>query len=185
MKNKLHTLFVLIVLALGTSLNAAARDYTHYVNPFVGTDFTGNTYPGAQMPFGMVQLSPDNLIGGWDRIAGYFYPDSTITGFSHTHLDGTGAGDMYDISFFPMTLGVVQTTPPPVNPDTKRPVTPYSTFSHNEEHASAGYYNVRLADYDIEVTAKNAKGEAKSTLKLVVGEKIALSMLVSSIALGS
>ena len=53
-------------------------DYTSYVNPFIGTDFTGNTYPGAQAPFGMVQLSPDNGLPGWDRISGYFYPDSTI-----------------------------------------------------------------------------------------------------------
>lgn len=74
-------------------------DYTSYVNPFIGTDFTGNTYPGAQAPFGMVQLSPDNGLPGWDRISGYFYPDSTIAGFSHTHLSGTGAGDLYDISF--------------------------------------------------------------------------------------
>ena len=65
-------------------------DYTQWVNPFIGTDFTGNTYPGAQVPFGMVQLSPDNGLSGWDRIAGYFYPDSTIAGFSHTHLSGTG-----------------------------------------------------------------------------------------------
>ena len=64
-------------------------DYTKFVNPFIGTDFTGNTYPGAQVPFGMVQLSPDNGLPGWDRIAGYFYPDSTIAGFSHTHLSGT------------------------------------------------------------------------------------------------
>ena len=68
---------------------------TEYVNPFIGTDFTGNTYPGAQAPFGMVQLSPDNGLPGWDRISGYFYPDSTIAGFSHTHLSGTGAGDLY------------------------------------------------------------------------------------------
>ena len=79
-------------------------DYTSYVNPFIGTDFTGNTYPGAQAPFGMVQLSPDNGLPGWDRISGYFYPDSTIAGFSHTHLSGTGAGDLYDISFMPVTL---------------------------------------------------------------------------------
>ena len=59
------------------------------------------TYPGAQAPHGMVQLSPDNGLPGWDRIAGYFYPDSTIAGFSHTHLSGTGAGDLYDISFMP------------------------------------------------------------------------------------
>src|SRR3712207_9202796 len=70
----------------------------------LGTDFTGNTYPGAQAPFGMVQLSPDNGLPGWDRISGYFYPDSTIAGFSHTHLSGTGAGDLYDISFMPVTL---------------------------------------------------------------------------------
>ena len=57
-------------------------DYTSYVNPFIGTDFTGNTYPGAQAPFGMVQLSPDNGLPGWDRISGYFYPDSTIAGFT-------------------------------------------------------------------------------------------------------
>ena len=60
-------------------------DYTSYVNPFIGTDFTGNTYPGAQAPFGMVQLSPDNGLPGWDRISGYFYPDSTIA-VSYTHL---------------------------------------------------------------------------------------------------
>ena len=59
---------------------------TSYVNTFTGTDGPGNTYPGAVVPFGMVQLSPDNGLPGWDRIAGYFYPDSTIAGFSHTHL---------------------------------------------------------------------------------------------------
>lgn len=82
--------------------------YTEFVNPFIGTDFTGNTYPGAQAPFGMVQLSPDNGLPGWDRISGYFYPDSTIAGFSHTHLSGTGAGDLYDISFMPVTLCLIR-----------------------------------------------------------------------------
>ena len=71
-----------------------ADDYTQNVNPFIGTDFTGNTYPGAQVPFGMVQLSPDNGLPGWDRISGYFYPDTTIAGFSHTHLSGTGAASI-------------------------------------------------------------------------------------------
>ena len=80
------------------ALKAAGECYADYVNPFIGTDFTGNTYPGAQVPFGMVQLSPDNGLPGWDRISGYFYPDSTIAGFSHTHLSGTGAGDLYDLS---------------------------------------------------------------------------------------
>ena len=115
---------------------------TEYVNPFIGTDFTGNTYPGAQAPFGMVQLSPDNGLPGWDRISGYFYPDSTIAGFSHTHLSGTGAGDLYDISFMPETLPYKEAD---------APLGIHSLFSHDEETASAGYYQVRLKDYDINV----------------------------------
>ena len=116
------------------------------VNPFIGTDFTGNTYPGAQVPFGMVQLSPDNGLPGWDRIAGYFWPDSTIAGFSHTHLSGTGAGDLYDISFLPVTLPVREAP---------APLGVHSRFSHADESASAGYYRVRLADdgIDVELTA--------------------------------
>ena len=108
-------------------------DYTSYVNPFIGTDFTGNTYPGAQAPFGMVQLSPDNGLPGWDRISGYFYPDSTIAGFSHTHLSGTGAGDLYDISFMPVTLPYKEA---------KAPLGIHSKFSHDDESAYAGYYQV-------------------------------------------
>ena len=115
---------------------------TEYVNPFIGTDFAGNTYPGAQAPFGMVQLSPDNGLPGWDRISGYFYPDSTIAGFSHTHLSGTGAGDLYDISFMPVTLPYKEAD---------APLGIHSLFSHDEETASAGYYQVRLKDYDINV----------------------------------
>ncbi len=112
------------------------------VNPFIGTDFTGNTYPGAQAPHGMVQMSPDNGLPGWDRIAGYFYPDSTIAGFSHTHLSGTGAGDLYDISFLPVVepLHVAE-----------QPLGLHSMFSHDNEEAHAGYYRVMLTDYDIDV----------------------------------
>ena len=117
-------------------------DYTLYVNPFIGTDFTGNTYPGAQAPFGMVQLSPDNGLPGWDRISGYFYPDSTIAGFSHTHLSGTGAGDLYDISFMPVTLPYKEA---------EAPLGIHSKFSHEDESAYAGYDQVRLKDYNINV----------------------------------
>lgn len=138
------------VLALVLSLSAcsvpsseSATDYTQEVNPFIGTDFTGNTYPGAQAPFGMVQLSPDNGLPGWDRISGYFYPDSTIAGFSHTHLSGTGAGDLYDIAFMPVTL--------PYQESAEGGLGIYSKFSHVDETASAGYYQVRLKDYDINV----------------------------------
>ena len=70
--------FVLILLFVSAcdSTKKTENNYVQYVNPLIGTDFTGNTYPGAQVPFGMVQLSPDNGLPGWDRIAGYFYPDS-------------------------------------------------------------------------------------------------------------
>ena len=118
-------------------------DYAQLVNPFIGTDFTGNTYPGAQAPFGMVQLSPDNGLSGWDRISGYFYPDSTIAGFSHTHLSGTGAGDLYDILFMPVTL--------PYNETAEGGLGIHSKFSHSDEEASAGYYRVKLQDYNINV----------------------------------
>lgn len=119
------------------------NDYTLFVNPFIGTDFTGNTYPGATVPFGMVQLSPDNGYPGWNRISGYYYPDSTIAGFSHTHLTGTGAGDLYDIMFMPVT------NPYKEMKDSILGI--YSLFSHDDEEATAGYYRVRLKDYDIDV----------------------------------
>lgn len=133
-----------------------STDYSSLVNPLIGTDFTGNTYPGAQSPFGMVQLSPDNGLPGWDRIAGYFYPDSTIAGFSHTHLSGTGAGDLYDISFMPVTL--------PYN-EAEAPLGIHSKFSHEDEEASAGYYRVMLKDYgiNVELTATERTGVQRYT----------------------
>jgi len=136
-----NTLFVCLLVTLFFSCQQEEKsNYASTVNPFIGTDYTGNTYPGAQMPFGMVQLSPDNGLPGWDRIAGYFYPDSTIAGFSHTHLSGTGAGDLYDISFMPV-----------VDPIQKAaaPLGIHSAFSHSDEYAEAGYYRVLLSDYQI------------------------------------
>ncbi len=143
-----------IIASIGTIVLGAcasmkdheAKSLAETVNPFIGTDFTGNTYPGAQSPFGMVQLSPDNGLPGWDRISGYFYPDSTIAGFSHTHLSGTGAGDLYDISFMPVTL--------PFN-EAEAPLGIHAKFSHDQETAHAGYYRVKLLDYgiDVELTA--------------------------------
>ncbi|MCB4808913.1 GH92 family glycosyl hydrolase [Tamlana sp. 62-3] len=111
---------------------------TQYVNTFTGTDGPGNTYPGAVVPFGMVQLSPDNGLPGWDRIAGYFYPDSTIAGFSHTHLSGTGAGDMYDLLVMPLNSKFTKSLTP------EAAYRPYSKFSHDREEASPGYYAVDL-----------------------------------------
>ena len=146
MKHK-YAFWFALPLCMGLACTPAPQekveeDLIGYTNPMIGTDFTGNTYPGAQVPFGMVQLSPDNGLPGWDRISGYYYPDSTIAGFSHTHLSGTGAGDLYDISFMPVT-----------NPykTGAEPLGIYSSFSHNDESASAGYYRVLLKDYNIHV----------------------------------
>ncbi len=133
---------LLVAACVSSSSDVKDTSYADLVNPLIGTDFTGNTYPGAQVPFGMVQLSPDNGLPGWDRIAGYFYPDSTIAGFSHTHLSGTGAGDLYDISFMPVTLPYKEA---------EAPLGIHSMFSHADESASAGYYQVRLTDYNINV----------------------------------
>ena len=118
------------------------NDYASLVDPLIGTDYKGNVYPGAQAPSGMVQLSPDNGLPGWDRIAGYFYPDSTIAGFSHTHLSGTGAGDLYDISFLPVTYPLRKAG---------KPLGVHSMFSHKREECEAGYYRVHLDSYGIEV----------------------------------
>ncbi|MCM1483917.1 MAG: GH92 family glycosyl hydrolase [Muribaculaceae bacterium] len=139
----------------GTS-KVGVADLASEVNPFIGTDYTGNTYPGAQAPFGMVQLSPDNGLPGWDRIAGYYYPDSTIAGFSHTHLSGTGAGDLYDISFMPVTLPYHKAD---------GPLGVHSRFRHDTEEAEAGYYKVRLDDYgiDVELTATERTGIQRYT----------------------
>ncbi|WP_442809381.1 GH92 family glycosyl hydrolase [Tamlana sp. 2201CG12-4] len=131
---------------------------THYVNPFIGSDGPGNTYPGATVPYGMVQLSPDIGIPGWDRIAGYFYQDSIISGFSHMHLTGTGAGDLYDILVMPTNSRSNKRIK-------ENNFKPFSSFSHDKEGASPGYYTVDLLDYGIkaEVTTTERTGIHKYT----------------------
>ncbi|MFC1733652.1 GH92 family glycosyl hydrolase [candidate division KSB1 bacterium] len=119
-------------------------DYTIYVNPFIGTAGHGHTYPGASMPFGMVQLSPDTRLSGWDGCSGYHYSDSIIYGFSHTHLSGTGCSDYGDILLMPAIGNILKKE--------KRTDDNYwfqSGFSHDNEVATPGYYNVILDDYNI------------------------------------
>ena len=121
------------------------------VAPLLGTGGSGHTYPGAVFPFGMVQLSPDTGEDGWEHCSGYYYPDTTIIGFSHTHLSGTGCPDFGDILFQPIT-GAVQWT----EGDPAIPRSGYrSAFSHDDEEASPGYYKVVLKDYGVkaELTA--------------------------------
>jgi len=130
-------------------LNAQTK-WANYVNPFIGTDGAGHTFPGAVLPFGMVQLSPDTRIdGSWEGCAGYHYSDNVIYGFSHTHLSGTGVSDYGDILVMP--------TSHYPNLKTKSYA---STFNHKNELASAGYYSVILQDNLIkaELTATKRVG---------------------------
>jgi predicted alpha-1,2-mannosidase len=113
--------------------NGSKNDYSRLVNPFIGTGGHGHTYPGASMPFGMMQLSPDTRMADWDGSSGYHYSDSVIYGFSHTHLSGTGIPDYCDILFMPFS-GKVQWDKNDYR----------STFSHKNEKACPGYYEVLL-----------------------------------------
>lgn len=124
-----------------TTPSVVGQQAIELVDPFIGTDGKGKTYPGATVPYGMVQLSPDNGRTGWDWISGYFYPDTQLAGFSHTHLSGTGAGDLYDISFFPVTQM-------PNGAELNSITTP---FSHENEQASPGYYQVFLPELNVNV----------------------------------
>ena len=132
---------ILSLSLLFLSTLAFSQDYHQYVNPMIGTGGHGHTYPGATVPFGMVQLSPDTRIdGSWDGCSGYHYSDTLIYGFSHTHLNGTGVSDYGDIMLMP-TMGE-----PTFNPKEYS-----STFSHTNEIATAGYYSVKLDKDNIDV----------------------------------
>ena len=113
-----------------------------YVDPFIGTGAHGHTYPGATVPFGMLQVSPDNGISKWDWCSGYHYSDSVMIGFSHLHLSGTGIGDLYDIRLMPVNKKIDLAKSVKSRDDV-----PYrSSYSHNDEKAEAGYYSVFLKD---------------------------------------
>ena len=107
-KHKIKATGLLITILLLTTCffltsPVLAEDPTDFVDPFIGTGGHGHTYPGATVPFGAVQLSPDTRLKGWDGCSGYHYSDSVIFGFSHTHLSGTGVPDYCDILFAPVT----------------------------------------------------------------------------------
>jgi predicted alpha-1,2-mannosidase len=142
---KKYTLLLLFIYQL-----CQAQNFTQYVNPFIGTGGHGHTYPGATLPFGFVQLSPDTRPDGyndWDGCSGYHYSDSIIYGFSHTHLSGTGVADYCDILLMPTAGNVIATNI--VNNDPKQGYA--SAFSHSSEKAAPGYYSVMLEDEKIQV----------------------------------
>ena len=121
--------------------NSGGERLTDFVNPFIGTDYHGHTYPGAAWPHGQIQLSPDNGTEGWDWCSGYHYSDSVIAGFSHLHLSGTGIGDLADISFLPVGSEVVFRK----NEGNKDFVARHAgKFRHENESARPGYYSVTM-----------------------------------------
>lgn len=138
------------------SATAQTRDYTRWVNPFIGTGGHGHTFPGATMPFGMVQLSPDTRVDNWDGSSGYHYSDNIIYGFSHTHLSGTGIPDGCDILLMP-TIGDDKLFAAPTGNIEDGYI---SKFSHANEKAEPGYYSVKLDATEItaELTATSRVG---------------------------
>lgn len=159
-------------LMLSCSGRTVPDNYVEHVNVFVGTGGHGHTFPGASLPHGMVQLSPDTRLYGWDACSGYYYDDHTIMGFSHTHLSGTGIGDYGDILFMP-----VVGEKPLVAGEAENPDSGYrSRFSHEREEGRPGYYRVWLEDdsIDVELTATRRAGmhrytfPARSDARLII-----------------
>ena len=136
------------LLAIASINPAQSQQLTKYVDPFLGTGGHGHTYPGAVVPFGMVQLSPDNGTEGWDWCSGYHYSSDSIVGFSHTHLNGIGIGDWCDISMQPLI---------DTNQVNERFIK--YAFSHQQESAKPGYYRVQFKNgINCELTATERCG---------------------------
>ena len=134
----------------------AETDYTSMVDPFIGTGGHGHTFPGPVVPNGMIQPSPDTRIDGWDACSGYYYEDSSINGFSHTHVSGTGCADYGDILIMP-TVGEQDYK----NQDLISQSLPYaSSFSHENEVAVPGYYSVFLDRYSVKAELSSTKRAA-------------------------
>ena len=148
---------------MAVSCGRTERRLVDYVNPMVGTDFTGHTFPGATAPFGMIQLSPDTRIDTWEGCSGYHYSDDTIIGFSHTHLSGTGVLDYGDVLLMPVTA---------YKADTLDRELYQSHFSHDNEKAAAGYYAVNLDRWDVlaELTAGPRSGMHRYTYEGLDGK---------------
>jgi len=161
MKSNFLTLLTAVLLCSCVNtleIESAKKDkpLINYVNPFIGTGGHGHTYPGATMPFGMIQLSPDTRLDGWDGCSGYHYSDNYIYGFSHTHLSGTGVSDYGDILLMP-TNEINFNNGSDGNPGYR------AHFSHDNEIAEPGYYKVTLdsTNIEVELTVSNRSGMHK------------------------
>ncbi len=159
--NKLFFVAAAAMFGAVSCISPSEGDVTSFVDPFIGTAAHGHVFPGATTPFGMVQLSPDNGTSGWDWCSGYNWSDSLIAGFSHTHLSGTGIGDLCDILFLPsmneFSLSLPDTTASLAKLNR-------SLFTHEAEQARPGYYAVALANgVNAELTATPRTGIQRYT----------------------
>ncbi|HEV7700525.1 MAG TPA: GH92 family glycosyl hydrolase [Pyrinomonadaceae bacterium] len=178
--------FLIAIATLEAPLFGQATNYVQYVDPLIGTQRMGHTYPGATVPFGSVQLSPDtdeqphNIGGKYNKdayryCAGYQYDDKEIVGFSHTHFSGTGHSDLGDFLIMP-TVGELQLEPGKRGDPTSGL---RSAFSHSTEVAEADYYKVRLDDNDIlaEMTATARVGFHQYTFPASDSAHIVLDLM--------
>jgi predicted alpha-1,2-mannosidase len=141
------------------AIHSHGQSLINWVDPFVGTDAHGHTYPGATVPFGMVQVGPDTRLDGWDGCSGYHWSDDMVYGFSHTHLQGTGVSDYGDVLFMPTNHSLKRAS---LWRDVYK-----SAFDHSRETAEPGYYSVYLNDYGImaELTATERCGIHRYTFQ--------------------
>jgi len=176
-------LFLLYSCTNSLSSSYAEDNLTHYVNPFIGTGGHGHTFPGATMPFGMMQLSPDTRLDGWDGCSGYHYSDNYIYGFSHTHLSGTGVSDYGDVLLMP-TNNITfnngadpETIPKAVGTVLKEGYGDY--FSHDNEIAEPGYYKVKLdsTNIEVELTVSDRSGIHKYTFPSAEDQIVILDLV--------
>lgn len=167
-------LFMVIPLTQGTTLTGT-DDPSEYVNPFLGTDFFGHTFPGASLPYAMVHVSPDTGTEGWSHCSGYVYSENSIIGFSHTHWSGVGMVAGGDVLLMPTVGDKLQIIPGTAD----KPDEGYrSRFSHRNETASPGYYSVILDDYQVkaELTSTRRAGFHRYTFPKADNSKIILDL---------
>jgi predicted alpha-1,2-mannosidase len=184
---KLFTASLVLFCAINqVQTNAQPNDPVDYVDPFIGTDFFGHTFPGASLPYAMVHLSPDVNNQGWTYCAGYLYSESSIMGFSHTHWSGVGMVNGGEVLIMPSVGDKLQVTPGPLN----NPDEGYrSRFDHADESATPGYYSVFLKDCKVkaELTATRRAGFHRYTFPKANNSQIILDLghQIGSMASGS
>ncbi|WP_319481563.1 GH92 family glycosyl hydrolase [uncultured Draconibacterium sp.] len=175
MNRILFSAIIFAVFAFSCKQETTTEDFSAYVNPYIGSDYHGHVFVGANVPFGAVQLGPNNAQETWDWCSGYHYSDSLLIGFAHTHLSGTGIGDLGDLLYMPVSdeFNYAQES---------NKAYPWSAlYTHDDEQISPGYYSININKYNVqaELTATervgfqkynfNAPGNSKLIIDLAYG----------------